>query len=108
MIDDATWVHSVLILLAWAAVVVLAYVTLSSYGKRRLVRCPESGAVTFVEASEAQAGADGSEGPPRAITYCRFWPEKNDCGTGCLSRYEQNQGLFGFDLKTLRPFDANK
>jgi hypothetical protein len=63
------------------------------------------GIVTFVEAVNSQQGTSATVG---SVTHCQLWPEKKNCGMGCLSRYEQTQGLFGFDLAALRPFDGHE
>jgi hypothetical protein len=109
MLDDIAYLKALLILLAWFALVVLAFIKLKGYRKRRLVRCPELGIVTFVEAAKLQTGTEAAvDGPSLSIAHCQLWPDRKDCGMGCLSRYEQNEGMFGFDLSALRPFDSRK
>lgn len=102
---DIVFLKAFLLLFAWAALVVLAYIKLKGYRKRRLVRCPELGIVTFVEATNSQQGTNATA---LGVTHCQLKPENKNCSMGCLSRYEQTQGLFGFDLAALRPFDGHE
>ena len=109
MIGDIAFVKGFLVLLIWAALVVLAFIKLKGSGKRRLVRCPELGIVTMVEVTPPQPGIGSTKhSPPVSVARCQLWPEKSSCGMGCLSRYEQNQSPFGFDLAALRPFNGGE
>jgi len=109
MMDDLLFIKGFLILLAWAGLAALAYIKLKGYRKRRLVRCPELGIVTLVEAAQSPTETGpAAQDPSLGVSRCQLWPERENCGMGCLSRYKQTQGLFGFDLAALRPFDGHE
>jgi len=85
------------IIASWAA-----FATLARYRRRRLLRCPESGAVAIADIEEKRA--PGRDGARLSVTNCQLWPERADCGRGCLVRSAQARGIHGFDLAALRPF----
>jgi hypothetical protein len=68
----------------------------------RLMRCPETGTVTFVEIGRASPG-DGTE-PRVTVQRCELWPEHNECGRGCLARHAETTSGFRIGLRALRPF----
>lgn len=49
----------------------------------RLMRCPETGTITFVEIGHASQG-DGTE-PKVTVQRCDLWPERKECDRGCLA-----------------------
>ena len=94
--------------LIWTALVIAAYIKLGGYRYRRLMRCPEAGVIALVDLERANAAGDASRGlSQRAVKHCQLWPERKDCGRGCLSRYSQNREGYGFDLASLRPFPTH-
>ena len=89
----------------WVFLTILALVKVGSYSRQRLLRCPDSGAITLVELRER---SNDSPHKKVAIGYqiksCQLWPGKKDCSRECLSRCHEDAGLFGFNLAALRPF----
>jgi hypothetical protein len=59
----------------------------------RLIRCPETGAITFVEIGRASPG-DGSE-PKVTVQSCDLWPEYYRCAGRCLADLGRNAGKGG-------------
>lgn len=49
----------------------------------RLIRCPDTGAITFVEIGRASPG-DGSE-PKVTVQSCELWPAYYRCAGRCLA-----------------------
>jgi hypothetical protein len=85
-----------------------AYIKLTRHRKRRLMRCPESGGITMVDIQPTDLLGHSTQGGPRLrVRQCRLWPERKDCGRGCLSRYSQG-GNYGFNLASLRPFEDHE
>jgi hypothetical protein len=82
--------------LEWAIVIIallvvcgLIYWVIGLVPTGRLVRCPETGTITFVEIGRASPG-DGSE-PKVTVQGCDLWPEHNECDRGCLVRQKSGQ-----------------
>ena len=69
---------------------------------KRLMRCPETGSVTFVT-----VGDERGEATAREVTVhsCDLWPGRKDCARSCLVRYPQSRPGYRIDVKALRPFD---
>ena len=92
----------------WFLFCLTALIKLARYRKRRLLRCPETGGVAIVDIDE-QLWADQTV--PRShlrVKNCRLWPERKDCGRGCLTRCTLSWESYGFDLASLRPFEDHK
>ena len=72
-------------------------------GKDRLMRCPETGAVTLVgiEPDSRRAG----KAPEVMVQRCGLWPEKMGCAQGCLARYDETSPGYKVNLDALRPFE---
>lgn len=72
-------------------------------GKNRLMRCPETGAVTLVgiEADSRHAGKT----PAVKVERCALWPDEMGCARGCLARYDETSPGFRVNLDALRPFE---
>lgn len=72
------------------------------FSSDRLMRCPETGAVTLVGVNEV-ARRDG-EGTEPVVWRCELWPERKNCAQSCLVRYNETQPGFRINLHALRPF----
>jgi hypothetical protein len=68
----------------------LIYWVIALVPRGRILRCPETGAMTFVEIGCASPG-DGSQ-PKVTVQSCDLWPEHDACDRGCLVR--QKWGLW--------------
>ena len=64
---------------------------------RMLMRCPETGTITFVRVTRA------GEGPVK-VAHCESWPERKNCAQGCLARYHEPTPGLHVNLDALRPF----
>lgn len=103
MVDFSSLAQVILIVvLALFAVVLLHRLTERAL-KNRLMRCPETGAVAFVGAERVSRG-DGTA-PQVIVRSCEFWPERKDCGQGCLARYDEIESGYRIRLDALRPFE---
>lgn len=69
----------------------------------RLMRCPETGAVTLVRAEEHSRPGGNATKP--VVQWCELWPERKDCAQGCLARYDETEPGFKINLYALRPFE---
>ena len=69
----------------------------------RLMRCPESGAIAFVQVKEVWLPGKTSATP--RVTRCDLWPLRKPCNRGCLRRYHETAPGHRIDVKTLRPFE---
>ena len=87
------------------ALVVIAFVRylIEGASKKRLMRCPETGAVAFVgvEGISRRAG----EAPEIVVRSCEFWPARKDCAQQCLERYAETESGYRVRLEALRPFE---
>jgi len=55
------------------------------YRKKRVVRCPETGALAEVDIHAPRAAFTSLWGKPRLRAKdCIFWPKRKGCGEGCL------------------------
>lgn len=84
-------------------VVALARYFVAGTSKKRLMRCPETGAVAFVGV-EGVAGHAG-EAPGVVVRSCEFWPARKDCAQRCLERYAETESGYRVRLDALRPFE---
>jgi hypothetical protein len=94
------WIVAVVALLAFGG---LLYWLIDIVSSDRLMRCPETGSVTFVRVGPA-AGGDGNA-PEVAVQRCDLWPGKKDCARGCLARYGESAPGLRVNLNALRPFE---
>jgi hypothetical protein len=94
-----------IVAIAVLALVVVAFVryVVEGVSRKRLMRCPETGAVAFVGA-ERVSRRDG-EAPAVIVRSCEFWPERKDCARGCLARYDETTPGYRVKLDALRPFE---
>jgi hypothetical protein len=98
--DAAAWIVVMMSVMAFVGVV---YWLKDMVSRGRMMRCPETGSVTFVRV----APAAGRVGNASAVTVrqCDLWPKRKDCAQECLVRYgETAPGLRG-NLNALRPFE---
>lgn len=88
---------------AIAAIALLILLRLWPARNRRLMRCPETGGVTFVDATIAASGV----GAAREVTvrWCDLWPERKNCARTCLARYPETTPGYRVNIKALRRFD---
>jgi hypothetical protein len=94
-----------IVAIAVLALVVVAFVryVVEGVSRKRLMRCPETGAVAFVGA-ERVSRREG-EAPAVIVRSCEFWPERKDCARGCLARYDETTPGYRVKLDALRPFE---
>ena len=93
---------SAIVLLALAAVAFLNSI-FENAQRKRLMRCPDTGAVAFVGADTISRG-DG-KAPEVLVHSCEFWPERKDCARGCLARFYETAPGYRVRPDTLRPFE---
>lgn len=67
-----------------------------------LMRCPETGGISFVGIERISRGR---EPPGVLVRSCDLWPERKDCARGCLARYDDSGPWFPVNIDQLRPFD---
>ena len=70
--------------------------------KARIMRCPETGSITFVRVARVEDGARHASG--LRVVQCDLWPGKKDCAQGCLTRYHEATPGLHVNLDALRPF----
>ena len=75
------WAMAAIALLAMGS---LIYWIIGLVPPGRLVRCPGTGTITFVEIGLASPG-DGTE-PKVTVQRCDLWPVQYECDRGCLVR----------------------
>lgn len=85
---------------AFFAVPAAALVLIERLSTGRLMRCPETGGVAFVDAVPGKAGGATVE-----VRQCDLWPRRRGCAKGCLARYPETAPGRRVDLKALRPFE---
>ncbi len=94
--------------LIWLFLSFMALLKLVRYRNRRLLRCPETGGVAIVDIEETLSERGAAGRPHLRVKTCQLWPEKKDCGRGCLSRCSGSWGSYEFDLASLRPFEEHE
>jgi len=97
VIETVVWIVGLVVvggLLLWLIV------TLS---KGQVMRCPETGAVSFV--CVAQIASSGRKAPNVMVSRCNLWPERKSCAQGCLARYGKTRTGLQVNLEALRPFE---
>jgi hypothetical protein len=94
------WIAMTLAIVAFA-VVAFWLVWLATRG--RLMRCPVTGGVAFVDVNHVN-GANG-EAAQVGVRQCDLWPNRQDCAQGCLVRYSGPAPRFRVELGALRPFE---
>lgn len=81
------WVWAMTII-ASVATAGLIYRVMGLVPRGRLMRCPGTDAMTFVEMGRASRG-DGSE-PTVTVQGCDFWPAYYECTGRCLARLKRD------------------
>jgi hypothetical protein len=89
------------LLAAIAAAAFLVLKTVRPLRNARLLRCPETGGVAFVEVENAPYGKWTA---PR-IRSCDLWPARKECVRGCLARYAESDPGLLVNVNALRPFE---
>lgn len=83
----------VAVILALAALYVLLPVvadTFRRYRAKRVLRCPETGAVAEVGIDASRAALTSAFGEPQLRAQdCSLWPERKDCAQDCLTLPEK-------------------
>lgn len=69
----------------------------------RLVRCPEQGAITFIEVKSAPPDKPTPSGV--VVQHCGLWGDRKGCAQGCLARYGETRRGFHIDHHALRTYD---
>jgi hypothetical protein len=64
----------------------------------RLMRCPETGSIAFVDAVRVKDGARP------IVRSCTLQPERRECGSGCLERFDETAPGYRVKVEALRPF----
>ena len=93
---------AVIVILALLVVAFVRYLVAGTSNKR-LMRCPETGAVAFVGV-EGVPGRAG-ESPKFVVRSCEFWPARKSCAQRCLERYAETESGYRVRLDALRPFE---
>ena len=86
----------------WLLVAFYVYRIIRQNGSERLVRCPETGAITLV--SIAHAARREGDAPAPEIRRCALWQDRQDCAQGCLTRHAEMSPGYRVNLQALRPF----
>jgi hypothetical protein len=87
----------------WLLVAFYVYRIIRQNGSERLVRCPETGAITLVSIAPA-ARRDG-DASALEVRHCALWQDRQeDCAQGCLTRYPEMSPGYRVNLRALRPF----
>ena len=89
--------------LAIAAFAVVAFWLLWVASRGRLMRCPETGGVAFVDVDRLQAASEGQA--PVGVRQCDLWPKRRGCAQGCLVRYAEAAPRLRVELGALKPFE---
>lgn len=94
------WAMAIIALLATGG---LIYWVTRLVPRGRLMRCPETERITFVEVE--RASPEDSTKPRITVRGCDLWPEHSECGRGCLAREGEAASGFPTSLHALRPFN---
>ena len=100
---DATltmWLAAIAVVVLFGA---LLWWVVRVLARPRMMRCPETGSITFVQTAPSP-GAEAS-GPGVTVTQCDLWPQRKGCAQGCLDRYRETVPGVHVDLHSLRPFE---
>jgi hypothetical protein len=71
----------------------------------RMMRCPETGAVTYVCVER-----DGGDADARGLTatHCDLWPARKNCRQGCLARYSETAPGLRINIDALRAYERDR
>jgi hypothetical protein len=89
-----------IIVLIWLSIGVYVHWLIGPALKDKLMRCPETNAVTLVGVSHSARLGKGSR---MEVERCGLWPEKEQCARGCLARYEETPNGLRIDSRGLDP-----
>lgn len=99
-IETVAWIVAIACLVGFGG---LLFWLMEVLSRDRLMRCPETGSVTFVRIGHV-VGGEGKE-PAVAVKGCELWPQKAGCAQGCLARYGETSPGLRVNLHALRPFE---
>jgi len=100
---DYTILDSAVVIIVLVAVGVLMYLLIKFVSQDRLMRCPETGAITFVDVAQTSPGDVNGSG--LVVRNCDLWTDQKNCDRGCLVRYGETTRGFRLDLHALRDFE---
>lgn len=103
MLDVVAVSQIVAIAVIALAVVGFLHWLLESGVRKRLMRCPETGAVVFVGAEAISRGSGKT--PALVVHSCELWPARKNCARGCLARFDETTPGYRVKLDALRPFE---
>jgi len=95
-IETVVWIVGLVIV----GVFMLWLIVVLSSGQ--VMRCPDTGAVSFVRVAQAPEGR--RETPKVIVSQCNLWPARKGCAQGCLVRYWESKSGLQVNLHALRPF----
>jgi hypothetical protein len=98
---DTTTLGMLIVIATVVASAFIVWQIILRVSKDRLMRCPETGAITLVGV-ECVATRDGDVKP--VVCNCALWPEKAGCAQRCLERYDESSASYPANLSALRPF----
>ncbi|MBI2371269.1 MAG: hypothetical protein HYV08_13740 [Deltaproteobacteria bacterium] len=85
MSDPGMVVGAILALAFLYVLLPLVLTTVARYRGSRALQCPETGGLAAVSVDAVQAGVTSAFGKPRLrVSRCSLWPNRWDCGQGCL------------------------
>jgi len=94
---DATTLGMLGVIAALIVGAVVVWRMIRTVSRERLMRCPETEAITLVGVEH------GGDGAP-VVRRCALWPERAECAQRCLERCEETSSSFPVNLSALRPF----
>lgn len=94
-------VGSTIAAIAYVAFALIAVRLIGLASRGRLLRCPETGGVAFVEVDPRSAKGKSAR---TGVCECDLWPQKQGCAQGCLARYAETAPGHRVALRALRPF----
>ena len=94
------WVIGVTVMgvLAW-----FVYTWIQWLSRDRLMRCPETGAVTLVGVEPVICG--GQKTAALEVQRCGLWPDRINCDRACLARYGETAAGYRVNIDALRPYE---
>lgn len=94
-LSQTQWAVATTFFAVWVLIALSLWIILTSRG--RLMRCPETGGVAFVDVADGPHAAIG-------VRRCDLWPGKQGCARGCLARYSETPPRHPVRLEALRSF----
>lgn len=94
MMNAWTTLAAMAVAIGWSILIVLAFVLLERYRKRKLLKCPETGGVSLVDIewdTPHPATPEATGKPVPTIKDCLLWPEKKGCSKGCLDNRDETR-----------------